>query len=145
MVNMNPTSHPTINQSKMTVKLLLLKSGEDVIADISEMTSGTEGDIDRPKRVVGYFLKKPCIVRMKNPDGIVEDKGPQKAGLEVTLFPWMPLAKDETIPMTADWLITLVEPIDKLKNMYLEDVLNYGRQDNKSTSTDKSSVSNSGD
>ena len=53
----------------------------------------------------------------------------------------MPLAKDETIPMTADWLITLVEPIDKLKNMYLEDVLNHGRQDNKGTSTSESSVS----
>tara|TARA_Y100001970_G_C14078656_1_gene773439 strand:+ start:68 stop:451 length:384 start_codon:yes stop_codon:yes gene_type:complete len=125
----------------MTVKLLLLKSGEDVIADISEMTAGTEGDIDRPKRVVGYFLKKPCVVTLKNPHEMKEDTGPQKAGLEVSLFPWMALAKDEVIPMTADWLITMVDPIDKLKKMYLEDVLNYGRQDNKGTSTDKSSVS----
>ena len=124
----------------MTIKLLLLKSGEDVIADVTEMTSGTEGDIDRPKRVVGYFLGKPNRVEIKDPFVSSEEEGPQKAGLEVTLFPWMPLAKDETIPMTADWLITLVEPIDKLKKMYLEDVLDHVK-DNKSSGTNKSSVS----
>ena len=32
----------------MTIKLLLLKSGEDIIADISEMTVGEEGDLDDP-------------------------------------------------------------------------------------------------
>ena len=35
----------------MTVKLLLLKSGEDVIADVTEMGSGDKDD----RRVVGYF------------------------------------------------------------------------------------------
>ena len=118
----------------MTIKLLLLKSGEDVIADVTEMTAGKE------KRVVGYFLKKPCIVTTHNP-AETDEPGKHKAGLEVSLFPWMPLAKDETIPMTADWLITMVDPIDKLKTMYLEDVIDHGRQNNKSTSTDESSVS----
>ena len=118
----------------MTIKLLLLKSGEDVISDITEMTAGEE------KRVVGYFLKKPCVVTSRNPEE-TDEPGTHKAGLEVSLFPWMPLAKDETIPMTADWLITMVDPIDKLKTMYLEDVIDHGRQNNKSTSTDESSVS----
>ena len=119
----------------MTIKLLLLKSGEDVIADVTEMTSGTEGDIDRPKRVVGYFLGKPYRVQIKDPFVSPDQEGPQKTGLEVSLLPWMPLAKETTIPMTADWLITMVEPIDKLKTMYLEDVVNYG-QDNQSSGTD---------
>ena len=137
---MNPTSHPIFTKRKMTVKLLLLKSGEDVIADVTEMTSGTEGDIDRPIRVVGYFLKHACVVRVNNPPGPSQEEGTQKTSLEVSLFPWMPLAKETTIPMTADWLITLVEPIDKLKKMYLEDVLDHVK-DNKSSGTNKSSVS----
>ena len=124
----------------MTIKLLLLKSGEDVFADVTDMTSGTEGDIDRPKRVVGYFLGKPYRVEIKDPFIPAEEEGPQKAGLEVSLFPWMPLSKDTTIPMTADWLITMVDPIDKLKTMYLEDVVNYG-SNNQSSSPNKSSVS----
>jgi molecular chaperone IbpA len=37
---------------KMTVKLLLLKSGEDLIADVQEMVFGE----DEEKRVVGYYL-----------------------------------------------------------------------------------------
>ena len=118
----------------MTIKLLLLKSGEDVIADITEMTAGKE------KRVVGYFLKKPCVVTSRNPEE-TDEIGKHKAGLEVSLFPWLPLAKEETIPMTADWLITMVDPIDKLKTMYLEDVIDYGRSNNKSSGTDESSVS----
>ena len=36
----------------------------------------------------------------------------------------MPLAKEDRIPIPADWLITLVEPVEKLAQMYNEDVKN---------------------
>ena len=115
----------------MTIKLLLLKSGEDVIADVTEMTAGEKS------RVVGYFLNKPCVVRMRDPDVLSEDpKGPTKAGFAVSLYPWMPLCKEDVIPVSADWLITMVEPIDKLKQMYVEDIVNHGSS-NKDSSTDK--------
>ena len=115
----------------MTIKLLLLKSGEDVIADVTEMTAGEE------TRVVGYFLNKPCVVRMRDPDVLSEDpKGPTKAGFAVSLYPWMPLCKEDVIPVSADWLITMVVPIDKLKQMYVEDIVNHGSS-NKDSSTDK--------
>ena len=122
----------------MTIKLLLLKSGEDVIADVSEMVMG-EGD---EKRVVGYHLDKPCVIKMRNPN-LTEDKGIQKkAGFEVSLFPWIPLTKQENIPIPADWLITLVEPVTKLKEMYVEDIVQNGNQsdstDNDSASSDQS-------
>ena len=51
----------------------------------------------------------------------------------------MPLSKEETIPIAADWLITMVEPIDKLKQMYIEDIVNHGSS-NKSNSTDDDST-----
>ena len=119
----------------MTIKLLLLKSGEDVIADITEMGTGDEKD----RRVVGYFLNKPCI--MRDPDVLSEEpKGPTKTGFAVSLYPWMPLCKEDVIPISADWLITMVEPIDKLKQMYVEDIVNHGSS-NKDSSTDKQSDS----
>ena len=121
----------------MTIKLLLLKSGEDVIADITEMGTGDEKD----RRVVGYFLNKPCIIKMRDPNVLAEEPdGPTKAGFAVSLYPWMPLSKEETIPIAADWLITMVEPIDKLKQMYVEDIVNHGSS-NKDSSTDKQSDS----
>tara|TARA_R100000008_G_C3475925_1_gene111370 strand:+ start:71 stop:430 length:360 start_codon:yes stop_codon:yes gene_type:complete len=117
----------------MSIKLVLLKSGEDIICDVAEMAVGE----DEKRRVVGYFLNKPCTIKMLDPRTVDEE---QKAGFQVSLFPWMPLTKEETIPVTADWVITIVEPITKLKEMYLEDIVNYGKDD-KSSSTDESSVS----
>ena len=40
----------------MTIKLALLKSGEDVIADMEEMVHNDQ--------VVGYFLKYPCVAKL---------------------------------------------------------------------------------
>ena len=123
----------------MTIKLILLKSGEDIIADVSEMAVGEEEN----RRVVGYFLNRPCVIKMRDPNILpTDDEDPtQKAGFSVSLFPWMPLAKDETIPITSDWVITIVEPMIKLKEMYLEDIVNYGKA-NKDSGTSESTDSN---
>ncbi len=122
----------------MTIKLLLLKSGEDIIADVSEMAAG-EGE---NKRVVGYFLNRPCVIKMRDPNLLTKDsKDPtQKAGFSVSLFPWMPLSKEETIPITSDWVITIVEPMTNLSQMYMEDIVNYGKG-NKDSSTSEQSDS----
>ena len=124
----------------MTIKLLLLKSGEDIIADTTEMTVGEDED----RRVVGYFLNKPCVVKMRYPELLTEQsEGPaKKAGYEVSLFPWMPLSAEVNIPVPSDWLVTMVEPIPKLTQMYIEDVLTYGErkegtEDNQNDSADE--------
>ena len=105
----------------MTIKLALLKSGEDVITDMTEMCVGEEEN----RRVIGYYFDSPCVVKMRNPQQQPQTDGnEQKAGFEVSLFPWMPLSADTRIPVTADWLITMVEPTAKLKEMYIEDVVN---------------------
>ena len=110
----------------MTIKLLLLKSGEDIIADTTEMTVGE----DEERRVVGYFLNKPCVVKMRDPS-VLEDQSEgraRKAGYEVSLFPWMPLSAEDNIPVPSDWVVTMVEPTAKLKEMYVKDVVNYGKE-----------------
>ena len=119
----------------MTIKLLLLKSGEDIITDVSEMVVGEEEE----RRVVGYFFDRPCVVKMRDPREDKPDGNTKKTGFAVTLFPWMPLSKDEKIPVPADWLITMVEPVTKLKEMYIEDIVEYGK-DNKGTGTDDDSA-----
>tara|TARA_Y100001970_G_C13592220_1_gene536094 strand:- start:132 stop:494 length:363 start_codon:yes stop_codon:yes gene_type:complete len=120
----------------MSIKLILLKSGEDIISEVKEMNVGTEDD----RKVIGYYLNKPCIVKMQDPS-VVND---EKASFQVALFPWMPLTKDDNIPIAADWLITMVEPIDNLKKMYIEDVVNYGKN-NQSSSTGKQLSTDIGD
>ena len=128
----------------MSVKLVLLKSGEDVIADVQEMVVG---DSEETRKVVGYFFTKPCVVKMRTPSQNLlteENQGNiKRSNYEVSLFPWMPLSKDSVIPVTADWVVTMVDPVEKLKNMYLEDVINNEsiNQNNPSNEQQDSSIS----
>mgnify|MGYP003148162166 CR=1 FL=1 len=125
----------------MTVKLVLLKSGEDIVADVSEMVVGDENDKDNPPRVIGYYLNRPCVIRMQDARNLPEltNGNEQKQGYSVSLFPWMPLSKEDKIPIPADWMITMVEPVTKLAQMYDEDIVKHGK-DNQSDSTDDDST-----
>ena len=127
----------------MTIKLLLLKSGEDIISDIKEMVVGEDED----RRVIGYFLNKPCVVKMRDPNLLGEEisKEQKKGSYQVSLYPWMPLSKDTVIPIATDWVITMVEPIAKLSEMYVEDILSRGTENNQNPSTDEQSDSNNSD
>ena len=109
----------------MTIKILLLKSGEDVIADVKEM-------ISPDKKVIGYFLSKPCVVKLlpKTTDG-------NKRETSISMYPWMPLAKEKQIPLPTDWVVTMVTPIEKVETMYKEDVLN-GKTTDQTDSSDES-------
>ena len=81
-------------------------------------------DTKENKRVVGYFLTRPCGVTLNNRNlDIVDDN---KDAYQIKLFPWCPLTKDNRIPFPTDWVVTVVEPIDKLKEMYETEVLQYG-------------------
>ena len=115
----------------MTVKLAILKSGEDIVADIKEMVVG-EGD---DARVVGYFLTKPCGVSLNSKNIKVDD---EKDTYQLKLFPWCPLTKQEKIPISADWVVTIVDPIDKITEMYTKEVLEDGSE---SSSSDKQTAS----
>ena len=97
----------------MTIKILLLKSGEDVIADVKEMVSSDE-------KVIGYFLNKPCVVKLITKDS--EDESKRETAIR--MYPWMPLAKEKDIPLPTDWVVTIVTPLEKVEQMYKEDVLN---------------------
>ena len=126
----------------MTIKLLLLKSGEDMIASVAEMGYGEGED----RRVVGYYLNKPCVIKMRDPnvlDDESEGRG-RKAGYEVSLFHGMPLSAEYTITFPSDWVVTMVEPTVKLKEMYIEDIVDHGK-DNQSDSAGEQSDSGESD
>jgi len=119
----------------MTVKLAILKSGEDIVADIKEMIVG-EGD---DARVVGYVLTKPCGVTLTSKAITIDD---EKDTYQLKLFPWCPLTKQHKIPISADWVVTIVDPIDKIKQMYEKEVLKNGTSESsdsdEQSDTDKS-------
>ena len=118
----------------MTVKLAILKSGEDIVADIKEMIVG-EGDA---ARVVGYHLNKPCGVSLNSKEITIDDENDT---YQIKLFPWCPLSKSTKIPISADWVVTIVDPIDKITQMYKKEVLGNGSESSGSNEQTDSSKS----
>ena len=116
----------------MTVKILLLKSGEDVIADVKEMVSPDD-------KVIGYFLTKACIIKL-----LPKETEGNKKETSISMYPWMPLAKEKDIPLPTDWVVTMVTPIEKVEKMYKEDVLN-GKTTDQTDSSDESTKSDISD
>ena len=103
----------------MSVKLVMLKSGEDLVADVQEIKSNDE--------VIGYYFDDPLIVRIsESEEPTVLNEGSSltqyTSKINVTFYPWIPLSKNNTIPCSADWVVTIVEPIDQLKFQYQEQV-----------------------
>ena len=88
--------------------------------------------ISPDKKVIGYFLSKPCVVKLlpKTTDG-------NKRETSISMYPWMPLAKEKQIPLPTDWVVTMVTPIEKVETMYKEDVLN-GKTADQTDSSDES-------
>ena len=108
----------------MTIKVLVLKSGEDVIADIQEMMSSEN-------QVMGYFLSKPCVVKL-------QAKGDSQ-DVSVRMHPWMPFAREKMIPLSTDWVVTIVTPVESIQEMYQKQVLDDGKETDQTTDSDKQS------
>ena len=119
----------------MTIKILVLKSGEDVIADIKEMMTPDN-------KVMGYLLTKPCVVKLVSTAPLTaEEDDPDNehsSEVRIRMHPWTPLAKEKEIPLTSEWVVTMITPIDKVLTMYKEQVLKNG-QNNSTDSFDKQS------
>lgn len=99
----------------MTIKHALLKSGERLIANIQEMVL--------EEKIVGYYFEKPCIVSVMGPDNEPKRSGMEKTAIDVSLYPWIPFGKDKYVAIPLDWVVTLVDPVDMLLEMYQKNVL----------------------
>ena len=114
----------------MTIKVLVLKSGEDVIADVQEMMSSSD-------QVIGYFLTKPCVVKLQAKE--------TNTDVSVRMHPWMPIARETMIPVSADWVVTMVTPVEKIQEMYENQVLNDGKENDSTTDSDEQSETDNSD
>ena len=117
----------------MTVKLLLLKSGEDVVADVQEMV--IPGDED--KRIVGYYLDAPHRVKLiaeAPKDGTTQHRS------RIQMIPWLPLSKDRTIPIPSDWVVTIVNPHDEVRDMLIKRLEEINEAEAASTDEQSESV-----
>ena len=124
----------------MTIKLALLKSGEEVISDIGEMVTDKQA-------VVGYFFTNPYRAILTTSDDEDDDEEDyneiETPPVSIKLLPWLPLPNEDRIPVVADWVISIVEPQPKLKELYTKACENYEKR--KSENSSPSDTGNNSD
>ena len=113
----------------MTVKIAVLKSGEDVIADVKEIV---EKDTEKQ---ISLLFENPYVVTVEKQESIqlTEEKTPATANIHFSS--WMPLTKETKFMIPHDWVVTIVEPHEDILNSYLE---KFGEtNDSQSITTEK--------
>ena len=103
----------------MSVKLLLLKSGEQIIADAKELRRKEEVPV--VDKVNGYLLTLPHNVTANKPLVLTENVDEDR-NVEITLSPWIILTEDKVMTIPKEWVITIVNPIESIVKMYEEKI-----------------------
>ena len=105
----------------MSIKIALLKSGETLIADIKELVAG-ESEEER-KNVHGYLFGKPKKVDLAAPVFLTENSdSTEESSVQVSLSSWSLISKDTEFVIPKDWVVTFMEPADRLAQMYEESI-----------------------
>ena len=95
----------------MSIKILLLKSNEEIITEAKEIANPDS------KLAIGYHLHKPFRLE------IVSDEGDlvfnREKGYQLSWFPWAPLSKDKDFFLPAGHVITAYEPLDSITDQYV--------------------------
>jgi len=82
----------------MSIKLLRLKSGEDIVADI-DVNDDT--------------------ITIENPAAIMPMGDPRQSGaVQMGFAPWVPFSNDKQFEISKDWIVFITEPATDIVNNY---------------------------
>ena len=104
----------------MSIKLTLLKTGEQLISDMKELVA--EGK----DQAHAYLLENPHTVEINEKQFVTEEeKKDGDFGINVTLVPWLILSKDKKMMIPVESVLTVVEPLESVTQMYLDKCETY--------------------
>jgi len=96
----------------MSIKILLLKSNEEIITEVQEIANPDS------KLAIGYHLHKPFRLE------IVSDEGElvfnREKGYSLSWFPFAPLSKDKDFFLPSEHVITAYDPLDSITDQYVQ-------------------------
>jgi hypothetical protein len=104
----------------MSVKVVRVRSGEDVITDIKEISTTEESPEQR--KVIGYQLDFPCTVWVSQPITAEDDDGNihKISNPEITMEPWMALSKDQVIIVRPDEIVSAYDTFPEILERYTQ-------------------------
>ena len=94
----------------MSIKLAVLQSGDQIVADMKEIVSE-----DKP---IAYLFHKPQKVILNSQIVLSEQK--DATSVEVSLQNWILVSDEDDVPVAVNQVVTLVEPVASIKTMYSE-------------------------
>ena len=118
----------------MSIKIVLLRSGEQIISDVHEV-------LDEYDKSVAYSLTRPCTSHMKRlstEDLIISG---EPTSFDISLYPWVPLSTNESIVVPIDYPVGFADPVEQLVEMYnvkVLDVLKEKKNDQTITADEQS-------
>lgn len=93
----------------MSIKVALLKSGEEVISDFKE--------VYREDQFIGYYFNDPYVLKLERYQTVPGNESRHR--VKIRFLPWLTLSKEKRILVFADWVVTFYEPIDTVVDSYL--------------------------
>ena len=106
----------------MSIKITVLKTGEHIISDMKELMA--EGE----ENAHAYMLVNPHTYEINEKQFITEEEKELEEGdygINVSLLPWIILSKDKKMIIPTDSVLTVVEPIDAVTQLYLDKVNSF--------------------
>ena len=100
----------------MSIKLSLLKTGEQLISEMKELVAEDQDQAH------AYMLENPHIIEIKDRQFVTEEDKSRGGdfGIDVAMIPWIVLSKDKKMIIPIDSVLTIVEPLDSLTQMYTD-------------------------
>ncbi len=93
----------------MSIKVALLKSGEEVISDFKE--------VYKEDQFIGYYFNDPYVLKLERYQTVPGDESHHR--VKIRFLPWLTLSKEKRILVFADWVVTFYDPLDTVVDSYL--------------------------
>lgn len=93
----------------MSIKVALLKSGEEVISDFKE--------VYQEDQFIGYYFNDPYVLKLERYQTVPGNESRHR--VKIRFLPWLTLSKEKRILVFADWVVTFYEPVDTVVDSYL--------------------------
>ena len=103
----------------MSIKITVLKSGDQLISDMKELMAENE------QKVQAYMLVNPHTYEISEKQFMTEEEKELEDsdfGINVSLLPWIILSKDKKMIIPTDSVLTVVEPLESVTQLYLDKV-----------------------
>ena len=95
----------------MSIKILLLRSNEEIITEAQELAD------PETKESIGFKLHKPFRLEIVSDEGEIVFN--REKGYQLSWFPWAPLSKDKDFYLPGSHVVTVYNPLDALTTQYI--------------------------